>query len=159
MGRILGMARSPFDPADEGWEKTVFRQGDMLQRESVDELTSGADVAVHLAFVTSGSADETRDVNLVGSRNVFESAVAAGADRVIYASSAAAYGLHADNPAQLSEEDPRRPTGEHHYAAQKAAVEDLLAEACSGSATGPYVFRPSIVAGPQAPLRLDRLPN
>ena len=34
-------------------------------------------------------------MNLDGSRNVFESTVAAGAKRLVYASSVAAYGFHA----------------------------------------------------------------
>ena len=39
-----------------------------------------ADVVVHLAFIIMGGAEETRAVNLAGSRNVFEATVAAGVD-------------------------------------------------------------------------------
>ena len=66
-------------------------------------------------------------MNLVGSRNVFEAAVAAGAKRLVYASSVAAYGFHRENPQPLTEEVPARGTAAHYYSAQKAEVEALLA--------------------------------
>jgi nucleoside-diphosphate-sugar epimerase len=158
VGRVVGMARSPFDPAGEGWKKFEYRQGDVLDRDSVDALVKGADVVVHLAFIIMGGIDESREVNLTGSRNVFEAAVAAKAKRLVYASSVAAYGFHADNPQPLREDVPARGTDEHYYSAQKAEVEQLLGEIVRGAGTGAYVFRPSIVAGPDAPALLDNLP-
>ena len=105
-----------------------------------------------------GGAKESRRVNLDGSRNVFEAAAAAGVKRLIYASSVAAYGFHEDNPQPLTEDVPARGTSAHYYSAQKAEVEALLADALYGSRTKAYVFRPCIVAGPQAPLLIDSLP-
>jgi len=113
---------------------------------------------VHLAFMIMGGAKESREVNLIGSRNVFEASVAAGAKRLVYASSVAAYGFHRDSPQPLTEEVPARGTAAHHYSAQKAEVEALLADTLNGAATAGYVFRPCIVAGPQAPLLIDSLP-
>ena len=49
VGRIVGMARRPFDPASHGWTKTTYQQGDILDREAVDVLAAEADVVVHLA--------------------------------------------------------------------------------------------------------------
>src|SRR6478752_2924874 len=72
--RIIGMARRPFNPADLGLEKTEYRQGDILDEQSTVELVDGADVLVHLAFVIFGSNEETRRVNLEGTRNVFDAA-------------------------------------------------------------------------------------
>src|SRR5688500_8370485 len=92
--KILGMARRPFDPADAGWSKVEYRQGDILDRAAVDELVSEVDVVVHLAFIILGSEDEAREVNLQGSRNVFEASFAAGVRRLLYTSSVAAYGFH-----------------------------------------------------------------
>src|SRR3979490_2968758 len=94
---ILGMARRPCDPADRGWKKVSYQQGDVLDRGAVAELVDEADVVVHLAFMIMGGAKESRRVNLGGSRNVFEAAVAAGAKRIVYASSVAPYGFHRDN--------------------------------------------------------------
>ena len=46
----------------------------MLDRDAVDALAAEADVLVHLAFIIIGGRDETREVNLTGSRNVFAAA-------------------------------------------------------------------------------------
>jgi nucleoside-diphosphate-sugar epimerase len=53
---------------------------------------------------------------------------------------------------------PARGTTAHYYSAQKAEVEAMLGEVLSGAATVPYVLRPCIVAGPDAPLLIDSLP-
>jgi len=157
VGRILGMARRPFSPADHGWKKVEYRQGDILDRAAVDALVAGADVVVHLAFIIVASG-ATEDINITGSRNVFEAAADAGAKRLVYASSVAAYGFHEDNPLPLTEDTPTRGTDAHPYSAQKSAVEDVLREALAGRETQPYVFRPCIVAGPEAPLLVNSIP-
>ncbi|MCW3016045.1 MAG: NAD-dependent epimerase/dehydratase family protein [Solirubrobacterales bacterium] len=156
--RIVGMARRPFDAAAHGWKKTEYRQGDVLDRDSVDALVAGADVVVHLAFIIMAAGEETRAVNLEGSRNVFDAAAAAGVARLVYASSVAAYGFHEDNPALLTEDVPARGTEAHPYSAQKAAVEQVLAQSLAGTGTEAWVFRPCIVAGPEAPLLIDQIP-
>ena len=153
------MARRPFDPAAQGWKKVEYRQGDVLDRASVDELVAGADVVVHLAFIIMAGLDESRAINLQGSRNVFEATVAAGVKRLVYASSVAAYGFHADNPDLLTEDIPPRGTDAHYYSAQKAEVEGVLAEVLDGAATKAYVFRPCVVAGPEALMMIERSPT
>jgi UDP-glucose 4-epimerase len=156
--RVIGMARRPFDLAGHGWEKTEYRRGDILDREAVEELVDGADVVVHLAFVIVAGGDESREINLTGSRNVFEATAAAGAKRLVYTSSVAAYGFSRGMPDLLSEDDPVKGASRHPYSAHKAAVEEELVEALDGSATDAYVFRPCIVAGPQATMLLDLIP-
>jgi nucleoside-diphosphate-sugar epimerase len=156
--RVVGMARRPFDFARYGWEKFDFRRGDVLDRDSVDALVAEADVVVHLAFVIVAGGGDSREINLRGSRNVFEASAAAGAKRLIYTSSVAAYGFHRDQPAQLTEDVPVRGSGRHPYSSDKAEVEAELNEALRGSETDAYVFRPCIVAGPEATLMLDLIP-
>ncbi len=158
VGRVLAMARRPFDPAEHGLSKTEYRQGDVLDRAALDELCSGADVVVHLAFVIIGGLQETQRVNLEGSRNVFEAAVAAGTRRLVYASSVAAYGFHEDNPLPLREDAPPRGTDRHYYSAQKAELEGVLDEVLAKSSTRGYVFRPCIVAGADALALMQNIP-
>lgn len=158
VGRIIGMARRPFDPAAHGWKRTEYRQGDVLDPDAVAGLVADADVVVHLAFIIAASGD-SRDINLDGSRNVFTAAAAADVPRLVYASSVAAYGFHDDAPARLTEDTPTRGTERHPYSAQKAEVEAVLAQALEGSQTGAWVFRPCIVAGPDAPLLIDSIPG
>src|SRR3954470_10247405 len=157
--RVIGMARRPFDPSSMGLKKTEYVQGDVTKREDVDRLLKGADVVVHLAFIIlSAGSQESHEINLRGSRNVFEAAAAAGAKRLVYASSVAAYGFHADNPQPLTEDVPPRGTDAHPYSAMKAEVEMVLDQALEGAKTDAYVFRPCIVAGPDALTLIDEIP-
>jgi UDP-glucose 4-epimerase len=158
VGRVRGMARRAFEPAERGWKKVSYRRGDVLDRGAVADLVQDADVVVHLAFIIMGGLRESSAVNLAGSRNVFEAAVSAGAKRLVYASSVAAYGFHRENPQPLTEELPARGTSGLYYSAQKAQVEALLRETLDASSTAAYVFRPCIVAGGKAPLLIDSLP-
>ena len=155
--RVLGMARREFDPAEHGWKKLSYRRGDVLEPLDVEELVQDADVVVHLAFIIIGGREESSAVNLAGSRNVFEAAVAAGADRLLYASSVAAYGFDRKNPQPLDEDVPARGSPGFYYSAQKAEVEELLLDTLYGSSTAGYLFRPCIVAGRDAPILLDSL--
>jgi nucleoside-diphosphate-sugar epimerase len=156
--KIVGMARRPFDPAAEGWKKTEYRQGDITKPADVKRLVTGADVVVHLAFIVLDASDSTRDINLEGSRNVFEAARDAGAKRLVYTSSVAAYGFHDDNPDVLTEDVEPRGTETFPYSAQKAELENTLEEILRGSATDAYVFRPVIVAGPDATMLVQAMP-
>jgi UDP-glucose 4-epimerase len=158
VGRIRAMGRRPFDPAEYGLRKTEYHRGDVLDRPAVEEFVKGADVVVHLAFLILGGLSDTERVNLEGSRNVFEATVAAGARRLVYASSVAAYGFHDENPSLLSEDVPPRGTERHYYSAQKAALEGVLASVLEGSRTDAYVFRPCIVAGGDALALLENIP-
>jgi nucleoside-diphosphate-sugar epimerase len=155
--RIVGMARRPFDPAAHGWKKVSYRQGDVLDRASVEALCAGADVVVHLAFIIVAGSSESEHINLEGSRNVFEAAVASGAQRLVYASSVAAYGFP-ELDRRIVEEDPA--TGHPHmpYSHHKAQVEALLGEVLTGAEIDAYIFRPCIVAGPEAPILVNQIP-
>ena len=157
--RIVGMARRPFDPSEQGWKKTEYREGDVQDDASVKNVVKGAGVVIHLAFSLMGEGDRTRAINVDGSRRVFEAAVAAGVERICYASSVAAYGFHDDNPTWLTEDVQARGTPEHFYSAQKAEVERVLGEVLMRKRrTVAYVFRPCIVAGPRAQMLLDEMP-
>jgi nucleoside-diphosphate-sugar epimerase len=159
IGRILGMARRPFDPVAMGLTKTEYRQGDVLDRAAVDDLVAEADVVVHLAFVIVGGRTETRTVNLEGSRTVFAAVAAAPrVQRLVYTSSVAAYGFHGDNPQPLVETVPARGTDAHYYSAQKAELEEALRAALVDSPVEAYVLRPSIVAGGDATSMIEAIP-
>lgn len=156
IGAVRGMARRPFDPAAAGWRKATYQRGDILDRGHLAELFAGADVAVHLAFAIFGDREETRRINLEGSRTVFEAAVEAGVARLVYASSVAAYGFHPENPQPLTESTPATGSSGFYYSAQKAALEEALDEILAGSELGAYVFRPCIVAGPRATMLIEQ---
>jgi nucleoside-diphosphate-sugar epimerase len=149
--RVLGMARRPFERGD--LTKLEYRQGDVLDPQAVDALARDADVLVHLAFIIMGGQEETRAVNLTGSRNVFRAA-RKHVGRLVYTSSVAAYGFHSDNPQPLTEDVRPRGSERFYYSAQKAELEGVLNEEFPDA----YVLRPCIVAGPDAKLLLRQLP-
>jgi nucleoside-diphosphate-sugar epimerase len=149
--RVVGIARRPFDPADHGWTKMTYRQGDVRDPDALADALAGADVVVHLAFLITGTAarDTIREINVDGSLNVLRASAAAGADRFVYASSVAAYGFHPDNPVGMTEDWPTRPADHLFYAQEKAELEQLLgAAAAEHPELGLYVVRPPIVLGP-----------
>ena len=55
----------------------------MTDAASVNDLTKGADVVAHLAFAILSASDATRELNVNGSRMVFEAAAKAGAKRIV----------------------------------------------------------------------------
>ena len=125
---VIGVARRPLDSAAEGFRKLVYRQGD-IRDSALRETFDGCDVVVHLAFVIGGKRSDQahrREINIDGSRNVFAAAAEAGARRIVYASSIAAYGAHADNPELLTEDHPTRGTPGAEYSEEKAEIEAVL---------------------------------
>jgi nucleoside-diphosphate-sugar epimerase len=151
--RIVGIARRPFDPAEHGWSKMEYRQGDVRDPDALADAFGDADVVVHLAFIITGAAQrqKVRAINVDGTLNAYRAAAVAGAERFVYASSVAAYGFHRDNPVGMTEEWPIRPADHLFYAQEKAELEQLLAEE---SEQHPgltlYLLRPPIVLGPHA---------
>jgi UDP-glucose 4-epimerase len=83
---------------------------------------------VHLAAVLEGGRDRARDydIDVNGTRNVAECALAAGVRHLTVSSSGAAYGYFADNPEWIDERDPLRASDRFAYAHHKRAVEELL---------------------------------
>jgi len=86
-------------------ERVVFVEGDVTDGDAVRRAVeeSGAGRLIHLAglqvpFCKASPADGVR-VNVLGTVHVFEAARAVGAERVVYASSAAVYGFEEDAPA------------------------------------------------------------
>ena len=112
----------------------------------------GPDAVVHLAAQASvgeSLKDPDRDwaVNAEGTRLVAAAAKAAGAKRVISASSAAVYGEPAESDLPLGEGAPKAPA--NPYGKSKLAAETLLAEELLGSGVDHASFRFSNVYGPR----------
>jgi nucleoside-diphosphate-sugar epimerase len=161
IARIVGIARRPFDPAEHGWSKMTYRQGDVRDPATLREAFDAADVVVHLAFMITGTAsrDTIRAINVEGTLNAFGAAVATRATRFVYASSVAAYGFHPDNPIGMTEDWPTRPATRLFYAQEKAELEKLLCEQADANPTvALYLLRPPIVLGPHAVGAKDALP-
>lgn len=115
-------------------------------------LLKGCDALVHLAFVVlrgrMGEA-EMADVNLRGTRHVFEAAAAAGVPRWVHLSSAAVYGSGHD----VGEDAPLAPLSGFLYAAHKAAIEEWLATRFPAAVR----LRPHAILGPHCQPLLRQL--
>jgi nucleoside-diphosphate-sugar epimerase len=161
VGRVVGIARRPFDPARKGWTKMDYRRGDVRDPGALRAAFRDVDVVVHLAFlIISGNEETTRAVNVEGTLNAFRAAADAGVRRFVYASSVAAYGFHPDNPVGMDEDWPVRPAARLSYARQKAELEQLLhQEAWAHPETSLYLLRPPVVLGPHTIGAKDLLPE
>jgi nucleoside-diphosphate-sugar epimerase len=161
IGKVVGIARRPFDPAAHGWTKMDYRRGDVRDIVELARAFEGADVVVHLAFLITGTAarETIREINVEGTVNAFRAAATAGARRFVYASSVAAYGFHRDNPIGMTEEWPVRPADHLFYAQEKAEIEDVLRREADRSDLDLYLLRPPIVVGPHAVGAKDVLPG
>ncbi len=89
------------------------------------------EAVVHLAaVVTPGKGFDrelTYSVDVLGTENVLKACLETGVGQIVYTSSGAAYGYHADNPDWLDEDDPLRGNPEFAYADHKRLVEEMLA--------------------------------
>ena len=106
-------------------------------------LMRGCDALIHLAFVVLRgrmSAAEMADINVGGTRRVFEIAHAQGVRRLVHLSSASVYG-HGEN---LNEQAPMQPLPGFLYGAHKAELEAWLARESPQA----FVLRPHIILGP-----------
>lgn len=104
--KVRALTRRP----QPGMENVTWISGSLDDMESLVALNEGADVLIHLAGLTKAiTRDDFFDVNVAGSKRLFEAAQAAGVPHVIHVSSLAA-------------REPRLS----HYGASKAGTELLL---------------------------------
>jgi UDP-glucose 4-epimerase len=128
-----------------------FRHIDIMSSELASAiLDARPEVVIHLAAqvsVPASIADPAFDrrINVDGTRAVAESAVAAGARRVLFASSAAVYGEPQELP--LTEESPTAPAVP--YGHSKLAAEGVLAEVLRPAAVDFACLRFANVYGPR----------
>lgn len=114
--------------------------------------TYNVDVVIHLAALVTPDKKSDREleykVDVLGTENVLKAAVQAGVKKIIYTSSGAAYGYHADNSAWLDENDPIRGNEEFAYSYHKRLVEEMLARyRIEHPELEQLIFRPGFILG------------
>jgi UDP-glucose 4-epimerase len=112
----------------------VYARGDIRDPGLAEVLAQhGVDAVVHLAAVVTPGPHSSRqleyEIDVEGTRNVLAACLGAGVRQLVYTSSGAAYGYHADNPVPLRESDPLRGNPAFAYAWHKRLAEEILAEA------------------------------
>jgi len=115
--------------------------------------TSGISTVVHLAAIVAPGNDSSAQmeyrVDVLGTINIVDCALAAGVKQIITLSSGAAYGYHADNPVPLCEEDELRGNEDFAYSRHKRLVEEFLAQTRQKSPQlRQLILRPGTILGP-----------
>jgi UDP-glucose 4-epimerase len=150
-------------PEGERLPGVVYETADVRSSDFEALLRRHAcDLVVHLAAVVTPGPGSTRaaeyEVDVVGTQRVVAGCLAAGVRALIYTSSGAAYGYHADNPEWLDEEAPLRGNPEFAYADHKRQVEELLARARRAHPElRQLVFRVATILGARADNQITRL--
>lgn len=106
----------------------AFINADITNKEAVMTAAQGHDAIVHLAAMVSvpetiEHPERAEIINVIGSINVLAAAKEAKAKKVVFASSAAVYGLEPATPTKETE----RPRPMSPYAITKLAMEDYAA--------------------------------
>jgi UDP-glucose 4-epimerase len=152
---IVGLARRrpSWEPAKTRWEDADIISSDLASS------FAGADAVIHLAWAIQPSHDlEVLDrINVEGSRRVFDAVAAAGAPKLIYASSVGAYSPGPKN-SEVAESWPAGGIASSFYSRHKARVEGLLDE-LEGKAPGVKVvrMRPALIFKGEAASEIRRL--
>ncbi|MCL2818211.1 MAG: NAD-dependent epimerase/dehydratase family protein [Actinomycetia bacterium] len=131
--------------------RSEFRKLDICRDEFLAASAAfDPDVIVHLAAQSSVSIGETepeftRKINVDGTRRVIEAAIASDVERLVFASSAAVYGVPQELP--LVETAPLAPI--NVYGETKLAGEELIREMLDPTALDYALLRFSNVYGPR----------
>jgi nucleoside-diphosphate-sugar epimerase len=122
--------------------------GDIAQPGPWRAVMAGADVVVHTAAIVSNAydVDESWRVNVLGTRNALDAAVAAGVRRFVHISSVRAFS-DLGFPDGVDERHPVRPDG-NPYVDTKIASEQVVLQAHAAGELECAIVRPGDVYGP-----------
>lgn len=149
-----GFTPVTFDNLDTGWRDAVkfgpFEEGDLLDRARLDEVfeTHKPSAVMHFAALSQvgeSMSDPGRywRVNVMGSLNLIEAAVAAGCPNFVFSSTCATYGEQ--DGVTLDENCPQAPI--NAYGASKRAIEEILTQFEAAHGLRHVIFRYFNVAG------------
>ncbi len=142
--KVVSLDFAPFTYPKERERITVI-DGDIRDRPMVDHAMQGVDIVVHCAAALPLYSKEdifTTDVD--GTRNVVDSALQHGVERVIHISSTAVYGIPDHHP--LYETDPVHGVGP--YGEAKVLAEEVCLEYRARGMCVP-IIRPKSFIGPE----------
>lgn len=131
--------------------RAEFRKADVTSPEFLDIARNfKPDVIVHLAAqpsvaISVKDPEETMRINVGGTRNVVEAALATQCERVVFASTAAVYGDPERLP--IAEGDRKEPT--NPYGQSKLDAEKVIDEGLRGTSVDFAILRFANVYGPR----------
>jgi dihydroflavonol-4-reductase len=121
---------------------------DILDRNSLIKAMKGADAVYHFAALVDArkTKEQLAQVNVEGTRNVWECAVECGVKRGLYCSSTAVYGLLARSDRAITESV--RPKAVEPYGCTKLLGERVALEIATRSDFHTTIIRPVAIFGP-----------
>lgn len=141
--RVLCYDIADFDYPERN--RIEFVKGDIRDRAALDAAMRGVDIVVHTAAALPlYSKEDIYSTDIVGTRNVIESAFAAGVQRFVHISSTAVYGIPDHHP--LVEDDKLHgvgPYGESKIEAERICAEHRAKGLCVS------IIRPKSFIGPE----------
>ena len=145
----LSRGESPLSEMDG----VVYAKGDIRSKETIAEVISENEIShiVHAAALRTTACNDNpelaEEINVNGSRNVFEAARdAESVKRVVFLSTAAVYNQVFNQAENIDETDDVK--GYAPYVASKLAGEEIAKEICESSDLEIIAVRPQILFGP-----------
>ena len=143
-------------------DRFEFLKGDVRNREDLKKAVKGIDYIAHLASIVGDPAcrkfpDEAKEINLTGSKNLYDIAEDAGVKRFVFASTCSNYGKMDDPDAYVSETSKLAPIS--LYAETKVKVEKYLLNQPKDNSCKPTSLRFSTVYGLSPRPRFDLTVN
>ncbi len=132
----------------------LFVLGSAADKRTTSKLFEAAkpDIAIHLAFVVNPlhNAKKEIEIDVKGSEYFFENCAKHKVNKVIFMSSAAAYGAHPDSSLPYTEETPVRGNEKYIYSRLKAATDRVAHKFAQANnpASKLIVLRPCLFVGP-----------
>lgn len=121
--------------------------GDINDANRMKEVTQGGQYVFHVAAALGGSMQSQYLVNVEGTRNVMNAAVAAGVQRVVYVSSIAVYGY--EYQGDITEDLPLR-AARVPYSVTKMQGEVVTREIGDRHNLEYSIIRPGMIYGPRS---------
>jgi len=151
--RVLAMPGS--DASDLARRESVEVVEADLRRPLPDDLCRGVETVFHCAgIVHPRRVDDLYSINVDGTRHLLDSAIAAGAKRIVFVSSNSPAGLNEDPITLMREDDPPRPY--LNYGLSKMQAEWLVMDAHRAGRIQSVILRPCWFYGPNQPQRQTR---
>ncbi len=142
---VVGLDKKPLNGEVYGYQTS---EGNILSRDKLVKMMSGAECVVHLAAEHQDfgvSREEFFQVNVEGTRNLLETAAALNINRLVFYSSVAVYG---DQECPTSEDTQPEPVSD--YGESKLKAEDeIRAWALADPARKVAIIRPAVIFGPE----------
>jgi predicted dehydrogenase/nucleoside-diphosphate-sugar epimerase len=126
--------------------------GDLADARDVDAAVAGVDTVYHIGATMRGSANDFERGTMSGTRNMIESCLRHGVQRLVYMSSLAVIDTDVRDRIDESSRLEEKPEDRGNYTRTKLESERLVVAAIQQRGLPAVILRPGEVVGPDKPL-------